>query len=129
MASKKKGNPVGRPSKFTDEVRRKIEEVAALDGSVEEMAYYADVDRTSIYNFFKEDREFFNRIEKLRARPILKARQAAIKHLEDSYTNAIDYLKRKRKAEFGDNLDISTLGKSLPTAIIPLNVQSNNSNE
>lgn len=115
MAAKRTGKPVGRPSKLTPEVRRKIEEVAALDGTIEEMAYYADVDKTSIYNWFKEDNQFFNLIQKLRERPVLKARQSAIKHIEDNYQNAMDYLKRKRKSEFGDE---STVNHTLPQPLL-----------
>jgi len=31
----------------------------------------------------------------------------------NNYQNAMDYLKRKKKKEFGDNIDITTEGKAL----------------
>ena len=40
--------------------------------------------------------------------PALQARQRVIKGLSESYSNAMDYLKRKRKAEFGDSVDVNT---------------------
>lgn len=102
---------------LTDALRVKIEEVAALDGTVEEMAYYCDVSRQTIYNWFAADPEFFDRVERLRLRPILKARETINKKMSESYSNAIDYLKRKKRLEFGDNIDVTTLGKELPQPI------------
>lgn len=104
----------GRPTKKTEEVIRKIEEVAALDGSVEEMAFYAGVHVDSVYTWLKEDKEFSDRIKALRMRPILKARQTAVKKIEESYQNAMDYLKRKKKLEFGDS---ATVEVTIPTPI------------
>ena len=86
-------------------MKSKIQEVAALDGSVEEMAYYCDVSRQTIYNWLEEDTELFDKVERLRARPILKARQTINKRMEESYTNAVDYLKRKKRTEFGDSIE------------------------
>lgn len=106
---------VGRPSKFTEEVIRKIEEVAALDGSVEEMAYYADVHVDTIYNWLKENKEFSERITKLRQRPVLKARQTIAKSLDDP-EHAKWYLSRKKKKEFSERVeqDVTSGGKPLP---------------
>lgn len=96
---------VGRPSKMTDEVIRKIEEVAALDGSVAEMAYYADVHIDTIYAYMAQNIEFSERIKKLREKPVLAARQRAVKGATESYGNAMDYLKRKKRWEFGDSME------------------------
>lgn len=105
--------PVGRPTKLTDETRRKIEEVAALDGSVEEICYYADISKDTYYRWMKENPELSDRIEKLRQRPILKARQTIVKGLGDNFQNAMEYLKRKRRKEFGDAHDITSNGEKL----------------
>jgi hypothetical protein len=120
---------VGRPSKDTKEVRAKIEEAAALDASVEEIAFYADISRETYYEILKKDPVFSDRITKLRQRPILAARQTVVKKATESYQNAMDYLKRKKKLEFGDNVDVTSAGKALPTPIIPLNVPGDNSDQ
>lgn len=104
----------GRPTKMTPEVIRKIEEVAALDGSVAEMAYYADVHVDTIYAYMAENKAFSERIAKLREKPVLMARQRVIKGVNESYSNAIDYLKRKKRLEFGDNIDLTTKGERIP---------------
>lgn len=104
----------GRPTVMTDEVIRKIEEVAALDGSVEEMAYYAGIHRDTIYLHLKTDPEFSDRINALRERPVLKARQTAIAKMNESYSNAMDYLSRKKKLEFSTRQEIGGIdGKDL----------------
>ena len=48
---------VGRPTKLTDEVRRKIEEAAALDATMEEIAFYAGVHRSTLYEWVAENKE------------------------------------------------------------------------
>lgn len=121
MAKKKmtlEGQPrksnAGRKSVITDDVRRKIEEAAALDASVEEIAFYADISRDAYYDLLNRDKPFSDRIAALRQRPVLKARQTANEKMVESYQNAMDYLKRKRKAEFGDS---SMLEVTLPRPI------------
>lgn len=91
-------------SKLTPEMKSKIEEVAALDGSVKEMAYYCDVSHQTIYNWFEEDPELFERVERLRERPILKARQTISKSLETPQ-GAQWYLARKKKKEFSERIE------------------------
>jgi predicted DNA-binding protein YlxM (UPF0122 family) len=101
---------IGRPTVDTPDVRRKMEEAAALDASPEEIAFYADISRDSYYEILKRDPTFSDRIQALRQRPILKARQTINEKMAESYANAMDYLKRKRKAEFGEEsrLEVKT---------------------
>ena len=97
---------MARPTKMTDEAIRKIEEVAALDGSVGEMAYYAGVHPDTVYAWLKEDKEFSDRITALRERPVLKARQTIVKSLDDP-NHAFKYVEKKRRKEFGQTLDVT----------------------
>lgn len=97
---------IGRPTVMTDEVIRKIEEVAALDGSVAEMAYYAGIHPDTVYAHMKSNPEFSDRITALRNRPVLKARQTVTKALDDP-TFAFKYLEKKAKKEFGNSLELS----------------------
>lgn len=106
-----KKNKGGRETLLTDALRVKIEEVAALDGTVEEMAYYCDVSRQTIYNWFAADRDFFDKVQRLRERPVLMARQTINKRMTESYANAADYLKRKRRKEFGDSATLEVEAK------------------
>lgn len=115
---------IGRPTELTDEVIRKIEEVAALDGTVEEMAFFANVHRATIYRWLKEDKDFSDRIKDLRQRPFLKARQTIVKALDDP-NHAFKYMERKKKKEFGANMDVTSNGAGLPTPIIKLSTDEN----
>lgn len=112
------------PSKLTDENRVKLKEAAALDASTDEMAYYCGVTRQTIHNWLKSDQELFDEIKRLREKPILLARQTVNKKMTESYANSMDYLKRKRKKEFGDNTHVTV---DLPTPL--LDVLNNNSDK
>jgi AcrR family transcriptional regulator len=96
----------GRPTERNDEVNRKIEEAAALGASIEEIAMYCGVHRATLYRWMKDDEELSDRIQELQERPILKARQTVVKHLDDP-SHAFKYLEKKRKGEFGNSLEVS----------------------
>ena len=98
---------VQKKQKFTDAYVKKLEEVFAMDGTVEEACYYANISRTSYYNWIKEKPELEEQFNRLRNKPVLKARQEVMKGL-NCYSNAMDYLKRKKKTEFGDNIEIKS---------------------
>lgn len=108
----------GSNTKLTPENRVKLEQAAAIDATVEEMAYYCDVSRQTVYNWFKEDKELFDKVERLRQKPILTARQTIAKGVAESYSNAMDYLKRKKRLEFGDVLRNEMTGKDGKKLII-----------
>jgi predicted DNA-binding protein YlxM (UPF0122 family) len=114
----------GRPPKLTKENRVKILELAALDASVAEMAMYCNVSKQTVYNWLDGDKELFDEVERLRETPILAIRRSILEKAHDSYQNGMDYLKRKRKAEFGDE---STVNHNLPTPLLDA-VQRNHSN-
>lgn len=113
----------GAPVKLTDENIVKLRELAELDASIAEMAYYCNVTKQTIFNWFKNNPDLFDEIERLREKPILTIRRTLIEKANESYGNAVDYLKRKRKDEFGDS---STIKHELPTPLLA-NVQRNNS--
>ena len=97
-------NPVGRPTVMTPEAIAKLEEVFAIGGTDLEAIFYADISKDALYNYQKDNPEFVERKEKLKERPILKARQTFVKALEDPHY-AVEFLKRKRKGEFSDRTE------------------------
>lgn len=104
---------VGRPTKLTPEVRKKIEEAAAIDASVEEICFYAGISKPTLYNWFKADPEFFNRIQALRQKPILAARQEVVKGITGNPSFALNYLARKKPAEFSEKTKVEHSGSVL----------------
>ncbi len=78
----------------------------ALDASISETCFFLDITRQTFYNWKKKYPVKFDKLERLREKPVLLARQAAIKHSTANYANAMDYLSRKRSAEFGNKAKI-----------------------
>ena len=103
----------GGITKLTPENRVKLEQAAAIDATVEEMAYYCDVSRQTVYNWMEADKELFDKIERLRAKPVLTARQTIAKSLDDP-NQAKWYLEKKMKNEFASRQEITGAdGKAL----------------
>jgi len=96
--------------KQTPETLKKLDEVFAIDGTVEEACYYADISPALYYVWVKDNPELLDRFTRLRERPVLLARQTAIKFVNQSYANAIDYLSRKRKKEFATRSELTGAG-------------------
>lgn len=86
-------------TKLTPETVNKLEEVFAIDGSIEEACFYANISRQTYYNWIKDNPEMEDRFDSLRQKPVLKARQAVVKGL-DNFDNGLRYLERKKKLEF-----------------------------
>lgn len=97
---------VGRPTKMTPEVVTKLEEVFALDGTVEEACFYAGISRNAYYEWIKAKPELNDRFEELRQRPFLKARQTIVKNL-DQPEHAKWYMERKKKLEFAQRNEMT----------------------
>jgi len=103
---KKQVNKGGRPTVITPEVLAKLEQAFAIDSTVQEALAYAEIKQDAYYDYLKKTPEFSERIEELRQRPILAARKRVVNGINETYQNAIDYLKRKRREEFGDRMGV-----------------------
>lgn len=98
--------PGGRPTVFTPETVNKLEQAFAIDCTVEEACSYAEITRQSFYEHIKRNPEFSDRIDDLRQRPILKARQTIVKSLYNPQ-QAQWYLERKVKKEFTQRSELT----------------------
>lgn len=108
----------GRPTVMTPEVVAKLEQAFAIDSSVEEACSYAEISRDSFYDYIKINPTFSDRIADLRNRPVLAARQRVVQGVKENYTNAMDYLKRKKKLEFGDSVDVTSKNEQILGIVI-----------
>ena len=104
--AKRKVNLGGRPTVMTPETIAKLEQAFAIDATVEEACSYAEISRDAFYDYLKKEPTFSDRIEDLRNRPILKARQTIVKNLEQP-EGAKWYLERKRKNEFAQRQEFT----------------------
>ena len=115
---------VGRPTDFTPETINKLEQAFAIDSTVEEACSYAEISRQTFYDWMKKNPQFSDRIEELRQKPLLKARQTVVQKLGESYSNSMDYLKRKRKLEFGDSSDLTSGGEKISSILNEINTKA-----
>lgn len=99
-------NKNGKYTKLTEETVKKLEEAFAIDATVEEACFYANISKPTYYDWIKKDEKLEERLNALRNKPVLKARQEVVKGLIN-YQNSMDYLKRKRGKEFSDKQDIN----------------------
>ncbi len=102
--AKKQVKLAGRPTVMTPETIGKLEQAFAIDATVEEACSYAEISRDAFYDYLKKEPTFSDRIEDLRQRPILKARQTIVKAI-DNPQYASWYLSRKRKVEFAERIE------------------------
>lgn len=121
---------VGRPlfdGKDPADVVRKLEEAFALGCTNLEACLYADISKSTFYDYMSKNPTFQDRIDLLRERPILQARNSVIQAMRTDGNLALKFLERKRKAEFStqQQIDHTTNGKDLPAPILGgLSVQS-----
>jgi len=95
----------GRPSKMTKEVVKKLEEAFAIDATITEACFYANISRETFYNWMKANKKLFDRLEELRANPVLTARTTVVNAIKTDPDMAMRYLERKRKGEFSPRIE------------------------
>jgi len=123
-------NNEGNYTKKDDSTIKLLEEAFSMDCPITEACLHANISTQTYYNWIEEEPALKTRFDRLRDKPFLLARTTVIKGIKENYQNAMDYLKRKKKKEFGDNVDVTTDGKELPSPIISLKdyVQRDNGN-
>ena len=118
---------VGRKSKMTDEVIRKLEEAFSFDCTIQEACFFAGIGSTTFYEWREKYPEKAQRLIELKNRPVLKARATIVNGLADP-EHAKWYLERKRKKEFSklNNLDLTSAGEKLEFKIVVDDTTNNN---
>lgn len=111
-------NKGGRATVMTPEVIEKLEEAFLLGCTDVEACLAADIAPATLYNYQEKHPEFLERKEQLKQNPVYKARKTVVNAITKDPRLAMDYLSRKAKKEFGNNVDITTDGKELPTPIL-----------
>lgn len=98
----------GRKTKLTREVVKKLEEAFAIDATVSEACFYADISRETFYNWIREHKQLADRFEALREKPVLTARTTVATAIKTDPEMAMKYLERKRKGEFSPRIETDT---------------------
>ena len=80
-------------------------------------------------DYFKKNHSDFSRVKTAcKEIPNLRARQTVVTKATESYANAMDYLKRKKKLEFGDGIDVTSAGKPIAIQISEVIAKKNDIN-
>lgn len=118
---KKPGPPKGQKYKQSEAVLQKLSAAFAIDATIEEACFYADISPATYYLWKLEAPEQFETLERLRNTPILAARETLAKSVKSDPAMALKYLERKRKAEFALRSELTGKdGEALPTPILKL---------
>jgi len=109
----------GRPTVMTTETINKLEEGFTMGFSDSECCLYANISKQTLYVYCKKDAKFNDRKEELKKHPRLLAKRNIYNSLKkgDKMEDSKWYLERRSKKEFGNNIDLTTDGKELPTPI------------
>lgn len=108
---------MARPTKMTPELVGKLEYAFALGCSTTEACLYADIDRSTYYDWCKQDKTLSDRMEELKETPVLIARDTVIKGIRRDPDLALKFLERRKKDEFSTKSE-STLTVQMPQPIL-----------
>jgi hypothetical protein len=111
-------NEDGKYTKFTESTIKLLEEAFAMDCPIVEAVLHANISVQTYYNWIKDNPNLEKRFEELRNRPYLIARQTINKAIKENPQYAFEYMKRKKKKEFGDNVDVTTQGEALQPVLV-----------
>lgn len=110
---------MARPTIMTPEVIAKLEEAFAWGCTDREACLWADIAEATLYKYQEKHREFVERKEALKDKPILLARKAVVKAIEKGdRVTALAYLDRKKKDEFSTKTEQDVRVKELPKPIL-----------
>ena len=98
----------GRPKKIKKDKLAKLEAAFKVGASDVEACEYAEIHPATLYRYQNEHPEFCEQKEAWKSRPVLKAKFAVYKGLDDPKL-ALDYLKSKDK-EFSTKVEQTVSG-------------------
>ena len=109
----------GRKTVMTPEIINKLEQAFSMGCSDLEACLYADIGKTTLYNYQNENPEFLERKEKLKEKLVLKARSVIADSLNKQDENTAKwYLERKAKNEFSTKVENETTINGIETALV-----------
>lgn len=95
---------VWRPTKMTDKVVQKLKEAFKIWATTQEACYYANISKTTYYDWLKQNSEFSDEIADSKTYLIFQSKLAIANSIESwNSKTAIWYLERKLKNEFNMN--------------------------
>lgn len=108
----------GRPSKMSETTLQKLKDAFSMDCTIAEACYYAEISEATYYNWSSANPKLHDEMQRHRNNPILSSRQTIMKAIESDPVFAWKYLEKKRKSEFGQQIDITSGGEKISPIII-----------
>jgi hypothetical protein len=102
--------------KINPEKLTKLTQAFAIGCTDEEATLYAGITERQLYYYQRLNPEFVTEKASLKQSVVLNAKQTVANTVTESYSNAMDYLKRVRRKEYGDNVDLTSLGEKTGSA-------------
>lgn len=96
---------------MTPETISKLEQAFLLGCGDVEACLYADISKTTLYNYQLENPEFVDRKEQLKENPILIARTTVVREIAEKGDLALKFLERRKKDEFSTSSDVNLGGQ------------------
>jgi hypothetical protein len=110
-------------SKKTPDILQKLEQAFSIDTTIEEACLYAGISPRTYHYWVSNDAELLQRFNTLRLKPILKARQEIVKGINGDKHFAMEYMRKKRPMEFGENPS-ATFNIERAVIMLPARVKS-----
>lgn len=114
-------NPVGRPSKKTDELVAKLIEAFHDDATIEQACYYSGIDKTTYYRWLDDSDEFRYEMSKAQEYPKVLAKRVLVKAMEAGDEKiALEVIKRLEKHRYSERNELTGKdGKDIvPTFVV-----------
>lgn len=98
-----------RPTKMTDDLVRKLEEIFKIDWTVWEACSRAWIWTTTYYERIEKDKNFADNMKRAQDYPFILARKTLMKGMQEGDNkSAIEYLKRRDKRYRDKSENINT---------------------
>jgi len=102
MAKKKDTSNLWRNTKKTPEVVGKLEEIFRIDGTISEACSYANIDRSTYYDWLEKDKDFSNKMEDAKEYMFIEARKTIVKAVKEWDGKLALDIMRKRDKRYKD---------------------------
>lgn len=97
-------------NKLTPDTIRKLEEAAGVRLNVTESCAYAGISRFTYYEWMKKVKGLSNKLEDLRANPLIRAKRRIVSQLDNDTGTAFRYLEKESPEEYGEKLKLEHSG-------------------
>lgn len=120
---------MGRPTKKTIDLVGKLIEAFHDDATIEQACYYSGIDKTTYYDWLKEDEQFSYEMSKAQEYPKVLAKRVLIKAMENGDEKiALEVIKRLEKDRYSERSEHTGKdGEKLTVEIIDYGKADNNS--